>query len=290
MIRYFLILILFFDLKRFCTRANFYPSYAIIYEPLKAREWSDDRSLSYVTTVRLFDFDHHIFQYRRYPCQYFYTDKIQINYNNQTINECIYNTTASDYQYSFQLQLETRQIESYILRNIAIQCKYVNCSLSLLTMKYLRIDWNLQGRKNNLNCTFDANQRYEISYGPHTFSERIVLRCNSLTNCTRSKSNIESSFLTNTQLLYGSSYELETPYCSLEKNLGTIIETNLLQTNRLLEQLVNILQRGFGRPNVREQKQMKEYIEQKWIQNETNSTTEPTAFRGEIQGTFQRAK
>jgi hypothetical protein len=263
-----------------------YPSYTILYDPVKSLEWSDDRTLAYITTVRLFDYDHHIFQYRRYPCQYFYTDEIQMNYNNETINECIYNTTTSDYEYSFQLHLHSLHIEPYILRNLAIQCKYINCSLSLLVMKYISIDWNLQGRNNNINCSFDTTKHYNIYVSPYSLSEWITLRCKSIFACSSSKRNLERALSSNIQLIYGSSYGLETPYCSLEKSLAYVIETNLAQTNLLLEQLVNTIQRGFGKPDEREQAHMKEYVEQKWIHNETNSTTNKTGILGEAQGTF----
>ncbi|CAF5137045.1 unnamed protein product, partial [Rotaria magnacalcarata] len=76
-------------------------------------------------------------------------------------------------------------------------------------------------------------------------------------------------------------------------NLPYIIETNFLQTNRLLEQLVDLIQRGFGKPNEREQVHMKEYIEHienKWINNNINSTINATAISGEVQGTFIHTK
>jgi hypothetical protein len=269
---------------------NLYPSYILVHDPVKAFEWSDDRALAYITTVRLFDYDHHIFQYRRYPCQYFYTDEIQMNYNNDTTHACIYNTTTSDYEYSFQLHLDSRHVEPYILRNVAIECKYINCSLSLLTMKYIRIGWNSQGRDSNLNCSFDTTHHYGIYASPYTLSEWITLRCKSLFACNRSKHNLIQALSSNIQLAYGSSYELELPYCSLEKSLVYIIEKNFAQTNRLLEQLVDILQRGFGRPNEREQAHMKEYVEQKWTNIVENSTTSTTAISGNIEGTFQNTK
>jgi hypothetical protein len=274
---------------------DLYPSYTLLYDPIISLEWSDDRALAYITTVRLFNYNHHIFQYRHYPCQYFYTDEIQMNYNNETINQCIYNTTTSDYEYTFQLHLDSRHIEPYILRNIAIQCKYINCSLSLLTMKYIRIGWNLQGRANNSNCSFDTTQHYGIYNTPYTLSEWIKLRCQSLLACNRSKHNLEHSLLSNIQLIYGSSYELETPYCSLEKNLAYVIDTNFAQANRFLEQLVDLIQRGFGKPNEREQAHLKEYIEQKWIHYDYNSTattttTTITPISGEVQGIFRHMK
>jgi hypothetical protein len=291
MTMYLLILILIiFNLGLNSNGADLYPSYTIMYDPLISLEWSDDRALIYVTTVRLVDYAHHIFQYRRYPCQYFYTDEIQMNYNNETVNECIYNTTASNYEYSFQLHLDSRHVEPYILRNIAIQCRYINCSLSLLTMKYIRIGWNLLGRDQNLNCSFDTTRHYGIHASPHTLSDWITLRCQSLLACNRSKYNLIQTLSTHVQLIYGSSYELATPYCSLEKNLGYLIETNFAQTNRLLEQLVDVLQRGFGKPNEREQTHMREYVEQKSIPSIDNSTIHTPVLSGEVQGTFNRTK
>ncbi len=266
------------------------PSYTLLHDPLKALEWSDDNALVYITTIRIFDHNHHLFQYRRYPCQYFYTDEIQLTFNNETINECIYNTTSSDYEYNFQLHLNSHHLKPYILRNIALQCKYINCSLSLLNMKYVRIHWNLQGRDNNLNCSFDTTQYYSIYDGPYKLTEWISLRCKSLYACTQSKHNLEQSLSSNTQFIYRSSYELESPYCSLEKSLADIIERNFAQTNRLLEQLINILARGFGKPNEREQTHMKEFVEQKWIHQETNSTTNTTPILGEVQGVFKQTK
>ncbi|CAF0856967.1 unnamed protein product [Adineta steineri] len=273
-----------------CYSRDLYPSYNLLYDPVKALEWSDDPALMYITTIRLFDYEHHIFQYRRYPCQYFYTDEIKLNYNNDTKHECLYNTTTSDYRYSFQLHLDSRHVEPYILRNIAIQCKYINCSLSLLNIKYIRINWNLQGRTNNLNCSFDTTQQYGIYDTPYKLTEWISIRCQSLFACNRSKYNLEQVLLSNIHLIYGSSYELETPYCSLEKNLAHIIETNMAQTNRLLEQVVNLLQRGFGKPNERDQIHMREYVEQKWIQHENSSTTtaNKTSISGEVHGAFKQ--
>ena len=52
----------------------------------------------------------------------------------------------------------------------------------------------------------------------------------------------------------------------MEKNLAYLIETNFAQTNRLLEQLIDIIQRGFGKPDEREQAHLKEYVENKWTQ------------------------
>lgn len=266
---------------------DLYPGYTVLYDPVKSSQWSDDRALTYITTVRFFDHIHHIYQYERYPCQYFYTDEIQMNYNNETINQCIYNTTSSDYQYSFQLHLDSRHVEPYILRNLVIQCNYTNCSLSLLNMKYIRIAWNVQSSDDNSNCSFDTNHHYGIYVAPYTLSEWITVRCKTLFACNRSKHNLERAISSNIQLIYGSSYELTTPYCSLEKSLAFLIETNFAQTNRLLEQLVEIIQRGFGKPDQREQAHMKEYVEQKWINHETNSTRNTTVFIGEVQGTFQ---
>ncbi|CAF2961954.1 unnamed protein product [Rotaria sp. Silwood2] len=280
--------ILNFGLHIACS--DVFESYTVVYNPLKSSEWSDDRALAYVTTVRVFDYDHHIFQYRRYPCQYFYTNEIQINHNNQTIHECIYNTTTSDYEYSFQLHLESHNIQSYILRNIAIQCKNINCSLSLLNIKSIRIDWNKYGHDINFNCSFNTIQQYDIYYTPHILTEWIILRCSSLFACNRSKYNLEQAISSNVQLIYSSTYELERPHCSLEKSVAYVIETNFAQTNHLLEQLVDLIQRGFGKPNEREQVYMKEYIEHKWINNHTNSTTNTTAMSGEVQGMFKPTK
>ena len=292
-------LYLIFNLKPLSNGANLDPSYKIIYDPIKALEWSDNRALGYITTVQLFNNDHHIFEYRRYPCQYFYTAEIQMDYNNQTTNKCIYNTTTSDYEYNFQLHLNPHSVEPYVLRNIAIQCKYINCSLSLLTVKYLRIDWNLQGREKNPNCTFDNARQYgiyeSIQYKgiydkPKTLSEWITVRCKNLLSCNNSKSTLEHFLSTNIRIVYGSLYELGSPYCSLEKNIAYLIETNFAQTNRLLVQLVNIMQRGFGKPDEREQASMKEYVEHKWLPLDTNSTTNTTTFTGEVHGTFKQAK
>jgi len=284
----FLLLIVHLGLNSYAT--DIYPSYSILHDPVKALEWSDNRALTYITTVRIFNNDHHIFQYRRYPCQYFYTDEIQVNYNNETLHECLYNTTTSDYEYTFQLHLDSRHVEPYILRNIVIQCNYTNCSLSLLNIKYLRIGWNSYGRNNNSNCSFNTTQNYGIYHTPYALSEWITLRCQSLLACNYSKNNLKHALSSNIQLIYGSSYELDQPYCSLEKSLAYVIETNLKQTNQLLQQLVDLLQRGFGKPDEREQAHMKEYIEQKWTQNENNSITIATAISGEVQGIFGKIK
>ncbi|CAF3505290.1 unnamed protein product [Rotaria socialis] len=273
--------------------SNLYQSYTLIYDPLKSSEWSDDHILTYITTVRLSNYDHHIFQYRRYPCQYFYTDEIEIKHNNETFNQCMYNTATSDYAYNFQIHLTFHHMDSFILRNIAIQCKYVNCSLSLLKVKSTHIDWNKNGNLSNINCSFNTIQTYNITNAAYPLTDWITLRCNSLSACNHSKYNIEHELSSNIQLIYSSLYEIEKPYCSLEKNLAYIIETNFLQTNRLLEQLIDLIQRGFGKPNEREQVHMKEYIEHienKWINNNMNSTTNATEISGEVQGIFIHTK
>ncbi|CAF0738353.1 unnamed protein product [Adineta steineri] len=226
---------------------DLYPSYSLSRDPMKIHEWSDNPVLAYVTTVRLFDYDHHIFQYRRYPCQYFYTAEIQIHHNNETINQCLHNTTTDDYEYNFQLHFDSRHVEPYILRNIAFQCDYINCSLSLLNTTFIYIGWNLKGRENNPNCSFDTNQAYNILRTPYTISESIILRCKSFSTCNQSKSNLEQSLSSQIQLIYGSSYELETPYCSLEKNLGFIIDKNFAQTNILIQQLLELMQQRFDK-------------------------------------------
>ncbi|CAF3503516.1 unnamed protein product [Rotaria sp. Silwood1] len=274
-----------FNLGSHLASSALYASYTLLYDPLKSSEWSDDRALAYTTTVRLANYDHHVFQYRRYPCQYFYTNEIQINQNDQPTNACIYNTTTSDYEYNFQLHLESHPIEPYLLRNIAIQCKYINCSLSLLNTKSIRIDWNKNGRDINYNCSFNTMQQYATFNTSHNLlTEWIKLRCKSLSACNRSKYNLEQAISTNVQLAYSASYELEKPYCSLEKSIAYIVETNFAQTNHLLEQLIDLIQRGFGKPNEREQVHMKEYIEHKWMSNHTNLTINATAISGEVQG------
>jgi hypothetical protein len=88
---------------------DLYPSCTLLYYPLKFFGYSDDRALAYITTVRLFDYDHYIYiSNRRYPSQYFYTNEIQMNDNSEKINEFIYNTTTSDYEYNFQPHLDSR--------------------------------------------------------------------------------------------------------------------------------------------------------------------------------------
>jgi hypothetical protein len=62
------------------------------------------------------------------------------------------------------------------------------------------------------------------------------------------------------QLIYGSAYELEVPYCSLEKSLSHIMNTNLGETNRLLKQLLELMQRGFSKQNDQEQAKHKEIL------------------------------
>ncbi|CAF2449195.1 unnamed protein product [Rotaria sp. Silwood2] len=249
---------------------DLYPSYNLSIDPMKAFEWSDSPALVYIKTVRLFDYDHHIFQYRRYPCQFFYTDEIQLFYNNETLNQCLYNTTKSDYEYSFQLHFDSRHVEPYILRNIAIQCNYINCSLSLLNMTYVNIGWNLRGRENNPDCSFDIDQPYNITRTPYTVSEIITLRCKSLSACNRSKSNIEQFLSLYIRLIYGSSYELQMPYCSLEKSLSHVINTNFVQTNSLLQQIIELMQRGSGKADGSEQEKIKESVEH--VSTTTNDT------------------
>ncbi len=241
--------------------SDLYPNYSLTIDPNKVLEWSENQALAYITTVRLFDYDHHIFQYRHYPCQFFYTDEIQLYYNNETTQQCLFNTTTGDYVYSLQLHLDSRHVEPYILRNVAIQCNYKNCSLSLLNLTYIHIGWSQKGRENNPDCSFDINQPYSILRTPYTISELIPLRCKSLLACNQSKLNLEQSLPSAIQLIYGSSYELEVPYCSLEKSLSHILEKNFAETNHLLQQLLELMQRGFGKTNKHEQDKMKEYIE-----------------------------
>ncbi|UJR16236.1 hypothetical protein I4U23_003146 [Adineta vaga] len=142
-----IIVLVFLELAFSLNAGDLYPSYSLTRDPSEVAEWSDNPALSYLTTVRLFDYDHHIFQYRRYPCQYFYTDEIQLFSNNETSNQCLFNMTSGEYEYNFQLHFDSRHVEPYILRNIALQCDYINCSFSLLNITYIFIGWNLKGRK-----------------------------------------------------------------------------------------------------------------------------------------------
>lgn len=229
-----------------CWTGDLYPSYNITVDPIKVAEWANDRAVEYVTTVRLFDYDHHIFQYRRYPCQYFYTDEIQIYNDQETVRQCYHNETTADYEYRFRLHLDSRHVEPFILRNIAIQCNYVNCSFTRLSMKFLQIGWNLNGRSANPDCSFDINQPYAILDSPYTLSEVITLRCKTLEACNHSKTNLETAFTSQVAFVYGSSYELEVPYCSLEKKLSYALEPSLSETNRLLKQLIEIVERNFN--------------------------------------------
>ena len=64
------------------------------------------------------------------------------------------------------------------------------------------------------------------------------------------------------QLIYGSAYELALPYCSLEKSLSHLVNTNLGETNRLLQQLLEVMQRAFGKRDDREQAKLAEHIQQ----------------------------
>lgn len=255
---------------------DLYPSYTISIDPKKVLEWSNDRALSYVTTVRLFDYDHHIFQYKRYLCQYFYTDEIQIHYENESIQQCIYNETTVDYEYRFQLHLDSRHVEPFILKNLAINCIYVNCSFSQLDIKYLQIDWNTEGQTKNAECTFDTNQPYAIQTTPYTISEWIKIRCKSLDACRDAKKNLEQTFTSNVRITYGSSYELQQPYCSLEKSLSHVIEKKLDETNGFLHDLVALIQRGFAPPDEREQTKLREYVEQISSMSDTTTTTPMT--------------
>jgi hypothetical protein len=246
---------------------DLYPSYSLAVDPEEVVEWSDNRALAYITTVRLYDYDHYIFQYRRYPCQYFYTDEIQLYHNNETLNQCLLNSTTNEYEYHFQLHLDSRHVEPHILRNIAVQCNYTNCSFSLLNITYIYIGWNFQGRKNNTDCSFDTNQIYYILRTPYTISELITLRCKSLKACNHSKLNLEQSMASSIQLIYGSSYELDIPYCSLERSLSHVVNTNLGETNRLLQQLLELMQRNFGKRD--EQAKLKEQLLNTTIESTT---------------------
>lgn len=243
---YFIILGLIFCNVVFSSTANeeLYPNFNVSVDPSEVQEWSDNPALAYITTVRLFDYDHHVFQYRRYPCQYFYTDEIQLHNNNGTSYQCARNLTTNEYEYSFQLYLDSRHVEPDVLRNKAIQCEYVNCSLSLLNITYLNIGWNLEGRKINPDCSFNIEQPYNIIHTPYPVSEWITLRCKSMSACNQSRSYVEQSFHTYVELIYGSSYELQIPYCSLERSLSYVVNTNFAETNRLLKQVVDLMQRA----------------------------------------------
>ena len=249
---------------------DLYSNYTIFTDPGKASEWSSDLALHYVTTVRLLTYDHHIFQYRRYPCQYFYTDEIQIPNENETVNQCQYNTSTIDYEYRFQLHLHSKHVEPVILRHLAVHCIYINCSLSLLSLKYLQIDWNDKGRQINPNCSFDHDRLYAIiNTGQSTVSDWIAVRCQSLIACNQSRSHLESSLASQVRLTYGSAYELDTPYCSLESSVNHVLETNLAKTNRLLEELVGLIRRGFGTATDREQAKLKDsFSHSEWLSPE----------------------
>lgn len=224
--------------------SDLYPNYNLTIDPEERLEYSDDRALAYVSTVRLHDYDHHIYQYRRYPCQYFYTDEIQLHYTNETINQCLLNSTTNHYDFYFQLHLDSRHVEPYILRNIALKCNYTNCSLSLLNITAINIGWSFQGKQNNPNCSFDIYQPYSILQIPYTISEMIRLQCRSFVACNQAKSTLEQAFRVSTELVYTSDFDLEEPYCSLERSIPYIIETNFAQTNRLLQQLIDIIQQS----------------------------------------------
>ncbi|CAF3391572.1 unnamed protein product [Rotaria socialis] len=237
----------FFIIINFVLSSNsndLYPSYHLTVNPIKALEWSENSVLAYVTTVRLFDYDHHIFQYRRYPCQYFYTDEIQLFNSNESFSQCSYNTTANNYEYSFQLHLDSRHVEPYIFKNIAIQCTYIKRSLSLLNITNIYVGWNLKGRENNSDCSFDINTPHNILQTPYTISELITLQCKSLLACNHSKLNLEQFLSTYVQIVYGSSLDLQIPYCSLEKSLSHVIDTNCAQTNGFLQQLIALIKQN----------------------------------------------
>lgn len=247
---HFIITILIFaNIVLSSNESDLYPSYSISVDPVEAQEWSQDRALAYTTTVRLYDYDHHIFQYRRYPCQYFYTDEIQLFPNNETMSQCVHNTTTNNYEYNFQLHLDSRHVEPQILKNMAIQCIYVNCSLSSLNITNVFVEWSAKGRENNPDCSFDVEQSYNILNTPYTISEWITLRCKSLSACNNSKSNIEQYLAAHVQIIYGSSYELSNPYCSLEKGLGYVLDTNFAKTNTLLQQLIDLIKRNSNTTN-----------------------------------------
>jgi hypothetical protein len=254
------VVFIFLNLVLSSNAQDLYPSYNLSSDPMKVSEWSDNPTLAYITTARLYDYDHHIFQYRHYPCQYFYTDEIQMHHTNEIVHQCLHNTTTNDYEFSFQLHLDSRHVEPFILRNIAVQCIYINCSFSLLNVTYLHIGWNLKSRENNPDCSFDINKSYAIVNTPYTVSELITLRCKSLLACNRSQINLEQALPANIQLIYGSSYELETPYCSLEKSVSHVMETNIAQTNLLLKELIEISRRGYGKSTDSEQTKKEESI------------------------------
>jgi len=62
-------------------------------------------------------------------------------------------------------------------------------------------------------------------------------------------------------LIYGSAYELEIPYCSLEKSLNHVINTNFAQTNRILQQIVELIQGRSSDSDKPEQEKVEEYVE-----------------------------
>lgn len=228
---------------------DLYPNYNLTIDNEERLDYSDNRALAYISTVRLHDYDHHIYQYRRYPCQYFYTDEIQLHYTNETMNQCELNRTTNDYDFYFQLHLDSRHVEPFILRNIALKCNYTNCSLSLLNITSINIGWSLEGKKNNLNCSFDIHQSYQILRMPYTISEMIRLQCKSFIACKQAKSTLEQAFRVSTELVYNSAFELEVPYCSLERSVRFVVETNFAQTNHLLRQLINVFQQNSTKSN-----------------------------------------
>jgi len=222
---------------------DLYPNYNLTIDHEERLEYSDDRALAYVSTVRLHDYDHHIYQYRRYPCQFFYTDEIQLHYTNETVNQCVLNKTTNEYDFYFQLHLDSRHVEPDILRNIALKCNYTRCSLSLLNITYVNVGWSFQGKQKNPNCSFDISQPYNILPTPYTISEMIRLQCKSRAACSNAKSTLEQSFRPSIEFVYHSDFELKKPYCSLERRIRYAMEANFAQTNRLLQQLIDVIQK-----------------------------------------------
>ncbi|CAF0880986.1 unnamed protein product [Didymodactylos carnosus] len=241
--------------------ADLYPAYSLSYDIVKVKEWSNSSAFNYITTVHIADYDHHIFQYRPYPCQFYYTDEIQINPNETT--DCVYNTTTLDYEYSLIVHLDSRHIETPIIRNIAIKCPFINCSLSLLSIKYIHIDWNNQIKLDHkTQCSFDnTTQWYKIIEQPYTVSEPILMKCKTSDSCKQSKTMLED--INNFELKYSSPLVLDQPYCSIEQSLNTVIASNFNETLRLINKIIRIMEKGFGKVDETEQEKLAKYVRNK---------------------------
>ncbi|CAF1079969.1 unnamed protein product [Didymodactylos carnosus] len=241
----YLIIVIFAHITGFSLANSVYslptqlkPEYSIAHDPGKEQEMFYS---AYIATVRI---------YRPYLCQFDFA--IQININETT--ECVSNSNALNYEYSFTVQLDSKHIETSVIRNLAIKCPFINCSLSSFSIKHIHIDSNAQLRsENKIQCSIDnSTQWFKIIEHQYTVSEPITMKCKTFDSCKQSKSMIKQG-LSNFQLKYSSADSSNYPSCSVERRLSDELTTNFEETIHSLNKVIPNVENRFEKVDRTEQ-------------------------------------